>query len=235
MMRIDRLRARFRAATPTASMSVATLALVMAATGGISAYAGSQIGTSDIKNNAVTSAKIKNGNVATKDLSPKARTRAWVWHPAAPLNATWPASGVIDLGTKKITVPTAGLLELNTFAVPAGGAVSADLILALVDFKGNISDALNGSDPNAIARLYDALAAAMLTDSGLQQLSVPQRVGAGKHTIRWVAVTYDNAAPGQTASVALRNLTAEFQPGVTGREPRWEVPTPRQVGRQLLR
>ena len=218
---------------PKASISVATLALVVAATGGVAAYAGAQIGTSDIKNNAVTSTKIKNGNVKTADLSPKARTHSWVWHPAAPLNTTWPANGTINLGTKKIKVASPGLLEVNTFGAFAGGDEPFDLMLALVDYKGNVAAALDGSDPAEIAKLYEALAAVLVTDSGLQSLVIPQRVGAGKHTVRWFAVNY-SVVGGETTSIALRNLTAEFQPGVTGKEPRWSVPLPRQVHRQLF-
>lgn len=56
--------------SPTYSAVVSTLALAVAlGTGG--AYAAGKVGTKDIANNAVTSAKIKNGTIAPADLSAK--------------------------------------------------------------------------------------------------------------------------------------------------------------------
>lgn len=49
------------------SLALSGLAIVMASTGG--AYAAAKIGTAQIKNSAVTSAKIKNSSIAVADLS----------------------------------------------------------------------------------------------------------------------------------------------------------------------
>lgn len=69
------LRHRLDEALPSASMLVAVFALCLASsTGG--AYAAGQIGTSQIKDGAVTSAKIKNSNVRSLDLGSSAVTSA---------------------------------------------------------------------------------------------------------------------------------------------------------------
>lgn len=59
----------------------ATLALVLAMSGGV-VYAAKKIGTKSLKNNAVTSKKIKDGQVALNDLAPDAKPSAAVSLPA---------------------------------------------------------------------------------------------------------------------------------------------------------
>jgi hypothetical protein len=59
-----------RIPTSPAALAVATLLLV--ATGAGSAYAGAKIATKDIKNGAVTSAKIRNQTIRATDISPAA-------------------------------------------------------------------------------------------------------------------------------------------------------------------
>lgn len=61
---------RLTSAMTPAAMLVAVLALLVA--GGGIGYTAAKIGTSDLKDNAVTSRKIKNGNVRTGDLGPDA-------------------------------------------------------------------------------------------------------------------------------------------------------------------
>lgn len=56
---------------PSAPVVLSIAALVVALGG--TSYAASRIDTKDLKNGAVTSAKIKNGTIKTKDLSPGAR------------------------------------------------------------------------------------------------------------------------------------------------------------------
>lgn len=56
---------------PSAAMVVALFALFVA-TGG-SSYAALKIGTKNLKNNSVTSAKIKNGTIGSRDINSKAR------------------------------------------------------------------------------------------------------------------------------------------------------------------
>lgn len=51
---------------PPAAIVVAVLALVLASAG--AGYSAGKIGTKDLKNNAVTSAKVKNGTLTDKDL-----------------------------------------------------------------------------------------------------------------------------------------------------------------------
>ena len=60
-----RLTASFSAASP-AALVVAVLALILAGAG--AGYSAAKIGTKDIKNNAVTSAKVKNGTLKNADL-----------------------------------------------------------------------------------------------------------------------------------------------------------------------
>ena len=60
-----RLTASFSAASPAAIL-VAVIALVLAGAG--AGYSAAKIGTNDIKNNAVTSPKVKNGTLTNADL-----------------------------------------------------------------------------------------------------------------------------------------------------------------------
>ncbi|TYL46314.1 hypothetical protein FXB39_14290 [Nocardioides sp. BGMRC 2183] len=72
---------RIQAALPSASMAVAILALVVAAAG--AGYAAGKIGTKDLKNNAVTSAKVKNGSLKAADLVKETKF-VYVGRPGAP-------------------------------------------------------------------------------------------------------------------------------------------------------
>jgi hypothetical protein len=127
-------------------------------------------------------------------------------------------------------LPAAGLLDVDTFGTSIDGA-NVDLILALVDFKGNVATALNGSDPAAAGKLYDSLAAAFSLSG--TSLEMPKRVSAGKHTIRWYAISYSSVA-GDTSKIVLRQLTALYVPGIAGTAPKWQIPAPRQTLRQIL-
>lgn len=62
---------RFVTSLSPAAMIVAVFALVVAAAG--AGYSAGQIGTGDIKNNAVTSAKVKNGQISNADLVKETR------------------------------------------------------------------------------------------------------------------------------------------------------------------
>lgn len=224
---------RLRTAMPTASLPVATLALVVATVGGVSAYAGTKIGTADIANNAVTTSKIKKANVKASDLDPRVKAKSWIWKPASVTTLTWQDASFVSLGTKTITTPAPGLLDVTAFGAPSGGG-SIDFLLALVDYTGDLEAALDGSSPQAITALYDSLAAARSTSDGFL-IELPKRVSAGSHTIKWYAVDR-SAAPGDTADLALRQLTARFTPGITGSAPNWQLPElpPREAMRQIL-
>lgn len=61
---------RFARASSPAALLISVLALVVVVTGAGAAYAAATIGTAQLKNNAVTSPKIKNGTITTADLAP---------------------------------------------------------------------------------------------------------------------------------------------------------------------
>lgn len=79
-----------RIARPTPSLIVSVTALVVALGG--TSYAAIQIGTKDLANGAVTSSKIKNKTIKTKDLSPTTVTALkGQTGPAGPAGARGPA------------------------------------------------------------------------------------------------------------------------------------------------
>ena len=97
-----------RIARPTPSFIVSVTALVVALGG--TSYAAIQIGTKDLANGAVTSAKIKNKTIKTKDLSPKAVTAlkgqagaTGPAGPAGPAGAQGPA-GPVGAGVRAYAV-----------------------------------------------------------------------------------------------------------------------------------
>ncbi|WP_141015408.1 hypothetical protein [Nocardioides sambongensis] len=72
---------RIQGALPSASMAMAILALVVAAAG--TGYAAATIGTKDIKNGAVTSAKVKDASLQAADLVKESKFR-YIGRPGAP-------------------------------------------------------------------------------------------------------------------------------------------------------
>lgn len=215
-------------------MPVATLALIIASVGGVSAYAGATIGTSDIQNNAVTSAKIADKTVKTVDLNPAARVQNWAWHPGGARNEIWPTSGIIHLGTKTIKAPATGMLEVSTLATDLDGMT--DVVIALVDYNGNLADALTGASTTESAKLYNALGAAQSLSGG-SALNFPKKVSKGTHTIKWFAVSYDDANDGMPVALVLRLLRVQFTPGFSGQWQNWTLPpaSPRMSPQHLER
>lgn len=241
-MSITTVLRRLRAAMPVAAFPVATLALIIATVGGVSAYAGVKIGTAQIKNgavttaklhgNSVTTAKIKNGQVTLSDINAKAKPINWIWHPGAPVHLTWDGTHKAKLvASYAISVPTTGLLTVHTFGGSLGSGATVENLVALVDYTGSVEDALTGG-PSAAATLYDHMAAAVTTSDSVGQITLPQRVGPGTHTIKVWAISY-SALNGETSDLGVRMLSAQFSPGVIGSEMPWTARQAPRTGRLL--
>ncbi|UMG91760.1 hypothetical protein [Nocardioides sp. TF02-7] len=118
---------RINDALPSASMLVAVLALVVAAAG--AGYAAGKIGTKDLKNNAVTSAKVKNGSLKATDLVREGKFK-YVGKSGAPAFRTggegdcvWQlgSSLVPGLGRPGFRKDRFGTVHLAGVAAPADG------------------------------------------------------------------------------------------------------------------
>jgi hypothetical protein len=133
-----------RIARPTPSFIVSVTALVVALGG--TSYAAIQIGTKDLANGAVTSAKIKNKTIKTKDLSPKTVTalkgQTGPAGPAGPAGAqgpagpAGPASGVrayAVVDTNPASITSARSKGFATVTNPEVGTYCLNLTDASVD------------------------------------------------------------------------------------------------------
>lgn len=111
---------------PSGSMIVAMIALI-AALGG-TAYAAATISGKDIKNNTVTSGRIKNKTLKTKDLSDKARNELkGATGPAGPQGPVGPSTAAT------YTNPEWGPIARNTIGSPVE-------VLAAGPFVGTAAD-----------------------------------------------------------------------------------------------
>ncbi len=211
-------------ATSRASMLVAILALV-AATGGLG-YAAGQIGTSQIKNNAVTSAKIKNSNVKSPDiknsgvtvtdLHPAARQASFVRRLGPVASVIYNADGVAPVMDMTFRTATAGLVDVSGLALQAGGpGLAPDQIIGVLDYNGDLGTVLGGGGtPAQQNELYSKLAF-VVSNSGGGAIPFTLRVGAGVHTVKMFA-TNSTAVGGETVNLGLRNIAVQFTGGVTG-------------------
>ncbi len=102
---------RLTRATSPAALALSVLALIVATSAG-SAYAATKIGTQQIKNSAVTSAKIKNRTIATKDLATSttralrgARGPQGTVGPRGPGPVTFDRSIVVNAASQVVPLP----------------------------------------------------------------------------------------------------------------------------------
>lgn len=104
---------RLKEAKPSPSMIVAIIALVAALSG--SAYAASKITGKDIKNNAITSPKVKNKTLKTKDFSNQARKQLQgAQGPQGPKGDTGPQGPVGPSTPATYTNPNWSVIDRNT-------------------------------------------------------------------------------------------------------------------------
>lgn len=138
----------------------ATLALVVALGG--TGYAAATIGTNDLKNNAVTSAKIKNGNVTPKDIKSNAITSSKIKN-----NGVKPAD-VADIAMKDLTLENGW-----TPYFPDRGAAYGKDASGVVWLRGSITQA------GAFNSLIAVLPPGYRPTSGIVYLSTNLFAGAG--------------------------------------------------------
>lgn len=94
------------------SLALSGLAIVMASSGG--AYAATMIGTAQIKNGAVTSAKIKNNTIAVKDLSAPVKSKLTTAGGPGPQGPRGPQGDRGPAGTAVGSVTVQGVLMDGT-------------------------------------------------------------------------------------------------------------------------
>ncbi len=122
------------------ALLVALLALVVTAAG--AGYAAGKIDTKDIKDNAVTTAKIKNGTIAVKDLKKEEKQKAVAFRNGGEGDCIWRSGAALisGLGGPTFRKDRFGTVHLSGVAVAADGP-GGDAVCDSSD-PGQLADAI---------------------------------------------------------------------------------------------
>jgi hypothetical protein len=177
---------------PSPAMSVALIALVVATTG--TTYAAVRIGTKQIRDNAVTSPKIRNGGVKTIDLARNSIVTAKIL-----------ASAVTGLQIKDASVGTADLGNdsVNTAKIRGGAVGNGDLANDAVTSAKLHAGAVGNTD------IADgSVTGAKIADSSITAADIKDgEVVEGNGHVLSVAVTLPDGT-GQTAILSTPGVGA---------------------------
>jgi hypothetical protein len=178
-----------RAMSPAALM-ISVLALIVATSAG-SAYAATKIGTKQLKNNAVTSAKIKNRTVKTSDLATATRT--------ALRGGTGPAGPVGPQGPGSIHLErTVAVNDSVTVDLPTG-------MLYLNCYSNQVFLQVNSvsTNPNGLWATgtygYDGTGPVMMNSVGSSGVAISQG-----NTSLWADLQISDRANGKTGTLSIQ-------------------------------